>query len=96
MVIGGDRSLQRGSLSGGGGRGGDVDCPAGRGSLGLGSSLGALGGHGVPAERAARGKEMSWRKKKFGGERASEGFWTLPLTIYKGVKTLESYGIVPR
>ena len=48
------------------------------------------------AERAARGKEMSWRKKKFGGERASEGFWTLPLTIYKGVKTLESYSDGPR
>ena len=68
--IGGDGSLGRGSLGGGGGgHGGDVDCPAGRVGLGLGSSLGALGGHGVLAERVARGKgnareeEEDWRRK---------------------------------
>ena len=90
--IGGDRSLRRGSFGGGGGRSGDVNRPAGRGCLGLGSCLGALGGHGDRAECAARGKEMCGKKKrKFGGEGASEGFWTLPLAIYTGVKTLESY-----
>ena len=43
--------------------------PTGYGSLGLGSSIRALGGHGVLAERAARGKEKEreeeedWRRK---------------------------------
>ena len=68
--IGGDRALRRRSFGGGGRRGGDVDRPAGRGGLGL----GALGSHDVRAEFAARGKEMSERKKRFGGEGASEGF----------------------
>ena len=49
--IGGDRSLGR-WFGGGGRRGGDVDGPAGRGGLGLGGGLGALGSHDVRAECA--------------------------------------------
>ena len=42
------------------------------------------------------GKKCTERGRRFGGEGASEDFWTLPLAIYKGVKSLESYSVVPQ
>ena len=61
--IGGDRSLRRGSFGGGGGRVGDVNRPAGRGDLHLGSCLRALGSHGERAERAVRKEEEDLEAK---------------------------------
>ena len=70
--IGGDRSLRRGRCGGGGGLGGDVDHPAGRGALGLGGTSGALVSHGVRAERegsAMRERDERGREREFWGER---------------------------
>ena len=87
--IGGNRSLRRCRCGGGSGLDGDVDDPAGLGGLGLGGGLGALGSHGVRAERvgsAARGKEMSVREKRNLGRKGQVRFWSLPFAIYKGVR----------
>ena len=49
--ISGDRSLRGSGCGGGSGLGGDVDDPTGRRGLGLRGTPGALGSHGVRAER---------------------------------------------
>ena len=61
--------------------------------LALEAALGRLGAMAYWRSELRAGKKKSERKKKIGGERASEGFWTPPLAIYKRVKTLESYGV---
>ena len=55
-------------------------------ALALGAALERLGAMACLRSVLRTGKEMCGRKKKFGGERASEGFRNLPLTIYKGGK----------
>ena len=64
-------------------------------ALALGAALERLGAMAYLRSVLRAGKEMYGRKMKFGGERSSEGFWTLPLRIYKVGKTLESYGTGP-
>ena len=65
-------------------------------ALALEAVLVRLGAMAYVRSELRAGKKMSGRKKKIGGERAREGFWTPPLAIYKRVKTLESYDVVPR
>ena len=52
--------------------------------LALEATLERLGGMVYWQSELRAGKKKSGRKKKIGGERASEGFWTPPLTTYKG------------
>ena len=53
-------------------------------ALALGAALERLGAMAYLQSELRTGKEICGKKKKFEGEKASEGFWSLPLTIYKG------------
>ena len=53
-------------------------------ALALEAALERLGAMAYWRSELRAGKKKSGRKKKIGNERASEGFWTPPLTTYKG------------
>ena len=64
------------------------------GALALEAALERLGAMAYLRSELRAGKKMSGRKKKIGGERASEGFGPHPWQFIRG-KTLESYSVVP-